>query len=72
MLEKNPSIETKVQVVFLKSFTKRSDLVLSQLIGVSNKTVAAIEREGWAIEKFILYLLGIRDFCKVVAIDNSV
>lgn len=40
-----PSFETEMQVVFLNSFTKKSDLVLSRLIGVSNKTVAAIERE---------------------------
>lgn len=66
-----PLALTRVQVVFLKSFTKKSDLALSQLIGVSNKTVAAIEREKWAIERFILYLFGIRDFCKVVAIDNK-
>ena len=42
---KAPSFETEMQVVFLNSFTKKSDLVLSRLIGVSNKTVAAIERE---------------------------
>lgn len=40
---KVPSIETEVQAVFLKTFMKKSDLALSQLVGVSNKTVAAIE-----------------------------
>ena len=43
---KTPSIETEVQVVFLKSFTKKSNLALSQLIGVSSKTVATIERRN--------------------------
>ena len=35
-----------MQVVFLKSFTKKSNLALSQLIGVSSKTVVTIERRN--------------------------
>lgn len=44
------SAATEVQVVFLKSFTKESNLALSQLIGVSNKTVAAIERRNESLK----------------------
>lgn len=45
-VRKRLDIETEVQIVFAKTFTKISDLALSKIAGVSNKTIAAVERRN--------------------------
>lgn len=47
---KVPDANTEVQVMFFKTFTKKSDLALAQILGVSNKTIAAIERRNKALK----------------------
>lgn len=45
-VKKRLDIETEVQIVFAKTFTGISNLALSKLVGVSNKTIAAVERRN--------------------------
>lgn len=49
-VRKRLDIETEVQIVFAKTFTKISDLALSKVAGVSNKTIAAVERRNLALK----------------------
>lgn len=47
---KTTSMETEVQVVFLKSFTKLSNVAISRVCGIAHDTVALIERRNEALK----------------------
>ncbi len=69
---KRPSFNTEVQVVFLKMFTKKSDLALSKMVGVSNKTVAAIERRNKPLKNlFEEYMVQLGNACGEHLLKNK-
>lgn len=66
------SFATELQVVFLKTFTKKSDSAVSRMVGVSNKTVAAIERRNQPLKNlFEEYMIQLGNACGEHLLKNK-
>ncbi len=66
------SFATELQVVFLKTFTKQSDLALAKQFGLDNETIGAIERRNQPLKNlFEEYMKQLGNACGEHLLKNK-